>query len=366
MTPGLALFYGGMTSKRSVVSMMMQSFLSLCITDLVWWAYGYSLAFGEDQGGVIGSGQKCFLIGVKLTDPAPQNPKIPEMVIHSVIVFTCVLRCMFKRCSFSTALSFLSNLRLATQHNTCPSLSRVVFLCSGSLQVIFVYQLMFAIITPALISGALGNKMHFKAWFVFQILWITLVYVPWCHWIWGGGWLWQHGIRDFAGGIVVHCTAGFSALGCTLWMQRRRAPQSQSDNSAHKLIESKPHNLPLFALGTGLLWFGWYGFNAGSELAVDQVTVLAFVNTDLAASAAAISWLVVDWVMTGKPKFAGLLVGSVAGLVAITPGSGYVEPWAAVTIGVIVSPVCYAAVRLRQFMEWDDALDVWGCHGVGG
>jgi Amt family ammonium transporter len=213
---------------------------------------------------------------------------------------------------------------------------------------------MFAIITPALITGAFANRVRFPAYMIFLTLWLVFVYFPFVHMIWGGGLMASWGVLDFAGGIVVHNIAGIAALASVLYVGRR------------KVMDSGPHSIPLVALGTGLLWFGWYGFNAGSELRVDTVTAVAFINTDLAASFAAVTWLFIEWRTTGKPKFVGLLTGSVAGLATITPAAGYVSPESAVIIGILAGIVCFYAVALKNKLRWDDALDVWGVHGVGG
>jgi Amt family ammonium transporter len=214
--------------------------------------------------------------------------------------------------------------------------------------------MMFAIITPALISGAFTNRVTFKAYCIFLTGWLTFVYFPFVHMVWGGGMLQRWGVEDFAGGIVVHNIAGMAALASILYVGRRR------------ILDRGPHSIPLVALGTGLLWFGWYGFNAGSEMRVDSVTATAFLNTDIAASFAAVSWLLVAWFRERKPKFLGLLTGAVAGLATITPAAGYVSPTTAVIIGVVSGVVCYFAVEMKNKLHWDDALDVWGVHGVGG
>jgi Amt family ammonium transporter len=217
------------------------------------------------------------------------------------------------------------------------------------------YQMMFAIITPALITGAFANRVTFKAYFLFLTVWLIFVYFPFVHMLWSpDGILAKWGCLDFAGGIVVHASAGFAALASVLYVGRRH------------VIDNKPHNVPLIALGTGLLWFGWYGFNAGSELRVDAVTASAFLNTDIAASFAAVAWLFVEWARGRQPKFVGLLTGAVAGLATITPAAGYVSPVTAVIIGLAAGVVCYFAVALKNQLGWDDALDVWGVHGVGG
>jgi ammonium transporter, Amt family len=299
MTPGLAFFYGGLVGRRGVLTIMMQSFVSMGWTTVVWFVVGYSLCFSGGQGGVIGNLDLAFLRGVTLDTPAPLNDTIP------LIVFIA-------------------------------------------------YQMMFAIITPALITGAFVGRVTFKAYLLFLTAWLLFVYFPFVHMIWGGAWLAQQGVLDFAGGIVVHTIAGMAALASVVYVGRR------------KTVETGPHSIPLVALGTGLLWFGWYGFNAGSEFRVDAVTAVAFLNTDIAASFAAIVWLAIDWNRASKPKFLGLLTGAVAGLATITPAAGYVSPTTAVIIGCASGAVCYAAVALKNRLRLDDALDVWGVHGVGG
>jgi ammonium transporter, Amt family len=298
MTPGLAFFYGGLVGRKNVLTIMIQSFVSLCWTTVVWFVCGYSLCFSGDVGGVIGNLDMAFLRGVNLMSPSP-NDGIP-LIVH------------------------------------------------------IAYQMMFAIITPALITGAFANRVTFKAYFIFLTLWLLFVYFPFVHMIWGGGILAKWGVLDFAGGIVVHNIAGIAALASVLYVGKRRVQ------------DKGPHSIPLVALGTGLLWFGWYGFNAGSEFRVDSVTATAFLNTDLAASFAGMSWFAVEWFSGRKPKFLGLLTGSVAGLATITPAAGFVSPAGAVVIGIIAGVVCYLAVALKNRLNWDDALDVWGVHGVGG
>lgn len=299
MTPGLAFFYGGLVGRKNVLAIMIQSFVSMCTTTVLWFAVGYSLCFSGDVGGIIGNLDKAFLNGVSLTDAYSPNNAIPLLVFIA-------------------------------------------------------YQMMFAIITPALITGAFANRIRFGAYIIFLNAWLLFVYFPFVHMVWGGGILQQWGVLDFAGGIVVHATAGMAALASVLFVGKR------------KVKEHGPHSIPLVALGTGLLWFGWYGFNAGSELQVDAVTGLAFVNTDVAASFAGTVWLIIDWVREKKPKFVGLLTGSVAGLATITPAAGYVSTTHAALIGIIAGGACYLAVMLKNKLEWDDALDVWGVHGVGG
>ena len=297
MTPGLAFFYGGLVGRKNVLAIMIQSFVSMGWTTVIWYLVGFSLCF-SGTGAVIGNLDMAFLRGVTLDTPSP-NATIP------MIVFIA-------------------------------------------------YQMMFAIITPALITGAFTNRVTFKAYMIFLTLWLLFVYFPFVHMIWGGGILQQWGVRDFAGGIVVHNIAGMAALASVLFVGRRRVQ------------DKGPHSIPLVALGTGLLWFGWYGFNAGSEFGVDSVTSVAFLNTDLAASFAAVTWLLMDWMTTKKPKFLGLLTGAVAGLATVTPAAGFVSPASAAAIGIISGIVCYYAVTFKNKRMWDDALDVWGVHGVGG
>jgi len=298
MTPGLAFFYGGLVGRKNVLSIMIQSFVSMGVTTILWYAVGFSLCFSGGHGEIIGNLDMAFLHGVTPLTPFGSG-NIPMMVFIA-------------------------------------------------------YQMMFAIITPALITGAFSNRVRFGPYLLFLVFWLLLVYFPFVHMVWGGGLLAEWGVLDFAGGIVVHNIAGMAALASVLFVGRRR------------IKDSVPHSIPLVALGTGLLWFGWYGFNAGSELKVDQVTALAFLNTDVAASFAAITWLFVAWSREKKPKFVGLLTGAVAGLATITPAAGYVSTGSAALIGIVAGLVCYAAVSLKNSLQWDDALDVWGVHGVGG
>ena len=277
---------------------MIQSFVSLGWTTVLWVIFGYSLCFSGGQGGIIGNLDKAFLHGIT-PGTMYTNGKIPEFVFIA-------------------------------------------------------YQMMFAIITPALITGAFVNRVNFKAYFIFLTVWQILVYYPFVHMIWGGGLLAVWGVQDFAGGVVVHATAGFAALASVFYVGARVDKNST------------PNSIPLVAIGSGLLWFGWYGFNAGSEVAVDTVTSLAFLNTDVAASFATVAWLFLEWSHAKKPKFVGLLTGSIAGLATITPCAGFVPLWAAPIIGIVASVMCYMAVQFKNKMNWDDALDVWGVHGVGG
>jgi ammonium transporter, Amt family len=300
MTPGLAFFYGGLAGKRNILGIMMQTFVSLGITTIMWVTVGYSLCFSGGEGGIIGNLQHAFLNGIPFNQSfSGADGQYPEYIFIA-------------------------------------------------------YQMMFAIITPALITGAFVNRVTFKSYLFFLVFWQLFVYYPFVHMIWGGGILAEWGVVDFAGGVVVHATAGFAALASVIYVGKRQDTQSP------------PNSIPLVAIGTGLLWFGWYGFNAGSELKVDSITTLAFLNTDVAASFAAITWLIIEWVKTGKPKFVGLLTGAVAGLATITPAAGFVPLWAAMVIGITAGAVCFIAVQYKNKLGWDDALDVWGVHGMGG
>lgn len=298
MTPGLALFYGGMVGSRNVLSSFMHSFIALGVITLQWVVIGYSLAFGSDVGGgFIGGTEYAFLNGVGL------EPQEGSTIPH------------------------------------------ILFMA---------FQMMFAIITPALISGAIAERMKFSAYVVFILLWATLVYDPICHWVWGpDGWLGVRGALDFAGGTVVHLSSGAAALVCALVIGRRSRP-------------GPPHNLTLTLLGAGLLWFGWFGFNAGSALASNDNAALALVNTHVAAAAAAFAWACAEWIRQGKPTALGVASGLVAGLVVITPAAGFVGPMSAALMGLIAGPVCYGAVMLKGRLGYDDALDAFGIHGVGG
>jgi len=300
MTPGLAFFYGGLVGRKSVLTIMIQSFVSLGWTTIIWFVCGYSLCFSGGAGGVIGNFDMAFLSGISVDSVFGEGSgAIPLFVFVA-------------------------------------------------------YQMMFAIITPALITGAFTNRVKFPAYMLFLTLWLFFVYFPLVHMVWGGGLLAEWGVLDFAGGIVVHASAGMAALASVFFVGRR------------KVFERGPHSIPLVALGTGLLWFGWYGFNAGSQLQVDGITATAFINTDIAASFAAITWLILAWVLEKKPKFVGLLTGAVAGLATIKPAAGFVSPQSAAIIGILAGVVCYFAVSLKNKLGWDDALDVWGVHGVGG
>ena len=304
MTPGLAFFYGGLVGRKNTLAIMIQSFVSLGWTTVLWFVCGYSMSFGPSWHGIIGS---------------------------------------------PTYYAFLNHVDLGA-----------MFTLGGNdagipLVVHIAYQMMFAIITPALITGAFANRVTFKAYMIFLTAWLIFVYFPFCHMVWHpDGLLAKWGVLDFAGGIVVHNTAGMAALASILYVGKR------------KVVENIPHSVPLIALGTGLLWFGWYGFNAGSEFRVDSVTASAFLNTDISASFAAATWLFVEWMNARQPKLVGLLTGAVAGLATITPAAGYVSPATSALIGVLAGVICYYAVAMKNKLGWDDALDVWGVHGVGG
>lgn len=301
MTPGLAFFYGGLVGRKNVLTIMMQSFVSMGVTTILWVTIGYSLAFGSDIVGIIGNPMEfIFLNGILPTDV--YNDATLGMPLYVFVV----------------------------------------------------YQLMFAIITPALITGAFANRVTFKAYLIFLVAWQLVVYFPFVHMVWGGGLLAQLGVLDFAGGIVVHAIAGMAALATVFVVGARRVE------------DPEPHNIPFVALGTALLWFGWFGFNAGSALAVNAITGLAFINTHIAAAFAATTWMALDWVRDKKPTLVGFCVGAVAGLATITPGAGFVSPQGAMLIGTLAAFVCYGAIIFRKRMKWDDALDVWGVHGVGG
>ncbi|MBV9439992.1 MAG: ammonium transporter [Candidatus Eremiobacteraeota bacterium] len=306
MTPGLGFFYGGLVRRKNVLSTVMHSFFILCLISVQWVLWGYSLAFGPDWKGlgIIGDLSWVGLNGVGLAPNKDYAPTIPH-------------------------------------------------------QAFVVFQMMFAVITPALITGAFAERKRFKAFVLFSLLWATFVYDPLAHWVWGhGGWLSKLGALDFAGGTVVHISSGVSAL-VAAWVLGRRITHARGQ-------EVEPHDLTMVVLGTALLWFGWFGFNAGSALAANGLAVSAFVNTNTAAAMAALTWLTLSWAHKGVPSVAGATAGAVAGLVAITPAAGYVTPAASIIIGLLVAVVCYGFVLLRDRIRVDDALDVWAVHGVGG
>jgi Amt family ammonium transporter len=301
MTPGLALFYGGMVRSKNVLSTVLQSFVCLGVVSIIWVVYGYSLAFGPDVNGMIGNLDWAGLAGVGL-EPGKYSATIPHLLF----------------CAF---------------------------------------QLMFAVITPALITGTFAERVKFPAFLLFTVLWSTLVYLPVCHWVWGGGWISGHGGLDFAGGTVIHINSGAAALVAALVFGKRKGWGKESFH---------PHNLTMTMLGAGILWFGWFGFNAGSALSANGVAVNAFFTTQVATGAALLSWLIAEWLVQGKPTTLGAASGAIAGLVAITPGAGFVGPISAVLIGLVAGALCYFAVLAKSRLGYDDALDVVGVHGVGG
>jgi ammonium transporter, Amt family len=303
MTPTLAFFYGGLVRKKNILSVLMQCMVMLCAISVQWVLFGYSLAFGPDKNGLIGGLEWLGLNNVGLM---PNNDYF----------------------------------------NTIPHLLFMGF------------QMMFAVITPALIIGAFVERIKFKGFIVFSVLWATLIYDPLAHWIWAkGGWLCNMGALDFAGGTVIHLSAGVAALVFILLIGKR------SGNNAHR----SPHNLPFAVLGTGFLWFGWFGFNAGSAGAANSVAVAAFINTNTAAAAGGLIWMILDWKMNQVPTMLGLATGIVAGLAAVTPGAGYVTPLSAMAIGCMSSIICFFFVsRIKKYFGYDDALDVFGVHGIAG
>jgi Amt family ammonium transporter len=302
IVPGLALFYGGLVRSKNVLGTIMHSFVTLCLVSLLWIFAGYSLAFGPDVKGVIGSLDWAGLQGVGLAPHAAYGPTIPH-------------------------------------------------------QAFMLFQMMFAAITPALITGAFAERMKFSALVIFTALWSLFVYCPVAHWLWGGGWLAALGALDFAGGAVVHISSGISALVCVLVLGARQG---------YGVDYMAPHNLPMVLLGTGLLWFGWFGFNAGSALGANDTAVAAFLATHVAAATGALAWLAVEWVHRGTPTVLGIASGAVAGLAMVTPGAGYIGPWSAVAVGLLAGSMCYWAIIKKGAFGYDDSLDVFGIHGVAG
>lgn len=302
MTPGLAFFYGGLVRTKNILTIMLQNFICMGVVTIIWVIFGFSLAFGPSIGGIIGNFDHLFLNGVGI-QPSPV---------------------------YGTTIPFLA---------------------------FFLFQQMFAVITPALITGAFADRMNFKSYLQFIILWSIFVYIPATHWIWGGGFLAKLGVVDFAGGIVANVTCGMAALACVFFLGNRKISPGES---------TAPGNIAYVALGTALLWFGWFGFNGGSALAANGVATIAFVNTNIAGAVAMVVWLIITWVREKKPTMVGALTGSIAGLATIAPSAGYVEPWAAILIGILASIVCYGAVLLEIRLGWDDSLEVWGVHGVAG
>jgi Amt family ammonium transporter len=314
MTPGLAFFYGGLNRSKSVLNMMMMSFSCIGLISVLWLLYGFSIGFGTNSNSglnhIFGSftqylGNKTFATEIwGVTSSSPNGTGIPTYVVLA-------------------------------------------------------FQMMFAIITVALISGSISDRAKFAGWLIFAFGWFTIVYVPVAHWIWGGGFIGGSPLHalDFAGGTAVHINAGSAALGLALVLGKRVGWPKES---------FKPHNVPFVALGAGLLWFGWFGFNAGSEITADSVTAMAFVNTQVATAAALLGWIIVEWIRNGKPTMVGASSGAVAGLVAITPACGFITPYAAVLLGLVAGAVCALAVSLKYRFGFDDSLDVVGVHFVGG
>ncbi len=301
--PGLALFYGGMVRQKNALATIMQSFIILALISVQWVLWGYSLAFGPDKSGLVGGLEWLGLRGVGLQPNPDYGPTVPH-------------------------------------------------------QAFMVFQLMFAVITPALITGAFAERMKFSTFIVFILAWATLIYDPLAHWVWGsGGWLKRLGALDFAGGTVVHISSGISALAAALVIGRRKG---------YRHSPMPPHNLPLTVTGAALLWFGWFGFNAGSAISAGALATSAFVVTNTATAAAALGWMLTEWALRGKPTVLGAASGAVAGLVAITPASGYVSPLASIVIGAVAGFLCYNACNLKSRLGYDDSLDVVGVHGIGG
>ena len=303
MTPGLAFFYGGLVRSTNVLTIMLQNYVSMGLITVVWVAWGYSLCFGHSKNGVIGSARSHYFLE-DMDNANDYGGSVPELVFAG-------------------------------------------------------FQGMFAVIAPSLMTGAFADRVRFVPYVIFILVWVHLVYFPWAHWVWGNGWVARQGVKDFAGGIVVHTTAGFSALATVFALPHRKKLEGEQ-------FDTNPHNIPFVALGTGLLWFGWFGFNGGSALAANGDAALAAMNSEISASAALFCWLLLEWKMTGKPTLVGACVGAIAGLATITPAAAYVKPWAALVIGCLCVPWCYACVELTHKYSLDDALDVWAVHGMGG
>ncbi|MCE5194395.1 MAG: ammonium transporter [Nitrospiraceae bacterium] len=303
MTPGLALFYGGMVRRKNVLGTIMHSFIAIAVVTIQWIFIGYSLSFGPDVKGIIGNLEWFSLNNVGISPNPDYAPTVPHMAF-------------------------------------------------------MIYQAMFAVITPALISGAFAERMKFSAFLVFTLFWSTIVYDPVAHWVWGnGGWLKNLGVLDFAGGVVVHITSGISALAAAIVIGKRKGYMRET---------MAPHNLPMTVLGTGLLWFGWFGFNGGSALASGGLSTIAFVTTHIAAVSATLAWVIVEWLHRGKPTMLGAATGSIAGLATITPASGFVGPMPALAIGLLAGAGCYFALSKKGKLGYDDSLDAFGVHGIGG
>ncbi len=299
--PGLFLFYGGLVRGKNILGTIMHSFIIVALISVQWVLWGYSLSFGPDIGGIVGSLAWFGLNGVGV-EPSSYAPTIPH-------------------------------------------------------QAFMVFQMMFAIITPALITGAFAERAKFSTFLVFILLWSTFIYDPLCHWVWGGGWIGSMGAMDFAGGTVVHISSGVSALAAAIMFGKR---------AGYGREPMPPHNLPFSVIGASLLWVGWFGFNAGSALAADGLATIAFVTTHTATAGAVLSWMFMDWALKGKPTALGAASGAVAGLVAITPAAGFVTPISALIIGIVAGILCSTACNLKSKLGYDDSLDVVGVHGVGG
>jgi len=307
MTPGLAFFYGGLVRSTNILTIMLQNFASMGFVFILWWAVLFSMSFGTTLNGILGDPQSYYLFN-----------NVP--MTHQL----------------STAF---------------PDIPGVLF--AG-------YQGMFAVITPALMTGAFADRVKIVPYVLFVTLWMFLIYAPVCHWVWGGGWMQKWGVWDFAGGIVVHITSGFSALASLMVIGPRSKPADDPE------ALSQPHNVPFVALGTAMLWFGWFGFNGGSALASNSVAVMAMMNSQLAGSMGLVGWIIMDMANGKKPGLVGACVGAVAGLATVTPAAGYITMGGAFVIGFTASIICYFCVMTIQKAELDDALDVWGVHGMGG
>lgn len=300
MTPALALFYGGMVRKKNVLGTIMQSFVALGVVSIIWFVYGYSLAFGTDIGNIIGNLDFVMLKNVGL---AP------------------------------------------TENLTIPH------------QLFFIFQMMFACLTPALITGAFAERFKFKSYLLFLVLWVTFIYCPLAHWVWGGGWISKIGGIDFAGGLVVHIASGAAALACCIMLGSRKG---------YKIEHMPPHNLTLTFIGLMFLWVGWFGFNSGSALSAGRLATTAFINTQLGAAAGLLAWIGVEYLHRGKPTVLGAMSGTLAGLVGITPACGFVTPISSIVIGIITGMICYVLTTFKGLFKYDDSLDVIGIHGTGG
>ena len=300
MTPALALFYGGMVRKKNVLGTIMQSFIALGVVSVIWFLYGYSLAFGGDIGNIIGNLDFIMLKNVGL------SPNEGSTIPH---------------------------------------------------QLFFIFQMMFACLTPALITGAFAERFKFKSYLLFLILWVTFIYCPLAHWVWGGGWISKIGGIDFAGGLVVHIASGAAALACCIMLGNRKG---------YKTENMPPHNLTLTFIGLMFLWVGWFGFNAGSALSANALATTAFINTQLGAASGLLAWLGVEYLHRGKPTVLGGMSGTLAGLVGITPACGFVTPTSAIVIGIITGMICYILTTFKGIFKYDDSLDVIGIHGTGG